>query len=99
MTPPIKAHSIIAVRGTGDYHKGRDGLVSYQSAHVEYAESECIVRSFHTCLDQPAVIEEVRRILYEHLDQLPPGTIPPAAAESSTEPSTAKPATSGKNGP
>jgi len=65
--PPIKAHSIIAVRGDGDYHQGRDGLVTYESAHQDYVESECIVRSFHTCLDKPATIEEVRRILHEHL--------------------------------
>ena len=77
--PPIQANSIIAVEGDGDYHQGRDGLVTYQSAHVDYAESEFIVRSFHTCLDQPATIEEVRRILNEHLKQFPgdsPGSRP-----------------------
>jgi hypothetical protein len=57
------------VQGEGDYHKGRDGVVAYQSAHVDYVESEFIVRSYHTCLNQPATIEEVRRILHEHLDQ------------------------------
>jgi hypothetical protein len=71
VVPEIKAHSIIAVRGNGDYHKGRDGLVSYQSAHVDYAQSEFIVRSFHTCLENPATTEEVRRILHQHLDELP----------------------------
>jgi hypothetical protein len=30
-------------------------------------ESELIVRSGHSCLNQPKAIEEVRRILYEHL--------------------------------
>jgi len=67
VSPPITAHSIVAVKGDGDYHEGRDGLVTYQSAHVDYVESEFIVRSYHTCLDQPATIEEVRRILHEHL--------------------------------
>lgn len=66
--PPIKANSIIAAEGDGDYHKSRDGLVTYQSSHVDYAESEFIVRSFHSCLDNPATIEEVRRILHVHLD-------------------------------
>jgi pimeloyl-ACP methyl ester carboxylesterase len=70
--PPIKAHSIVAVKGNGDYRQGRDGLVSYDSAHVDYAESEFIVRSFHTCLEEPDTIEEVRRILHEHLKELPP---------------------------
>jgi pimeloyl-ACP methyl ester carboxylesterase len=80
VAPPIKVHSIIPVEGNGDYHQGRDGLVTYQSAHVDYAASEFIVRSFHSCLDQPATIEEVRRILHEHLNQLPAGASPPAGS-------------------
>ncbi len=71
VVPGVTAHSIIAVEGDGDYHKGRDGVVAYTSAHVDYAQSEFIVRSYHTCLDQPATIEEVRRILHEHLKSLP----------------------------
>jgi len=73
VSPPIKAHSIIAIDGKEQPPKGGDGIVKYTSAHVDYAESEFIVRSFHTCLDLPETIEEVRRILYEHLAQLPPG--------------------------
>lgn len=69
--PGLKAHSIIAVQGNGDYHQGKDGLVKYSSAHVDYAESEFIVRSFHSCQDKPATIEEVRRILREHIESLP----------------------------
>jgi pimeloyl-ACP methyl ester carboxylesterase len=69
VSPKIKANSIIAVQGNGDYHKGKDGLVAYESAHVDYAESEFIVRNFHTCLNNPATIEEVRRILHEHIEQ------------------------------
>ncbi len=69
--PGIKSHSIIAVQGKGDYHLGKDGLVKYSSAHVDYVESEFIVRSFHSCQDKPQTIEEVRRILLEHLAGLP----------------------------
>jgi hypothetical protein len=69
VAPSVKAHSIIAVQGDGDYQKGRDGVVAYQSVHVDYVESEFIVRSYHTSLNQPATIEEVRRILHEHLNQ------------------------------
>jgi pimeloyl-ACP methyl ester carboxylesterase len=68
VAPGIKAHSIISVRGEGDFHDGRDGLVDYKSAHQYYVESEFIVRSFHTCLNKPATIEELRRILHEHLE-------------------------------
>ena len=74
VVPSVKAHSIIPVLGEGDYHQGRDGVVSYQSAHVDYVESEFIVRSKHSCLNQPAAIEEMRRILLEHLKELPPRT-------------------------
>ena len=77
----IEANSIIAVQGTGDFHVGKDGLVSYESAHVSYAESEFIVRSFHSCQGKPPTIEEVRRILREHLKDAPPnlahGASPP----------------------
>lgn len=74
LAPGIKGHSIIAVKGLGDYHLGRDGLVTYDSAHVEYVESECIVRSFHSCQQKPPTIEEVRRILLEHVGTLPSRT-------------------------
>jgi hypothetical protein len=66
--PGVTAHSIIAVNGSGDYHQGKDGLVTYSSAHVGYAVSEFIVRSPHSCQGQPSTIEEVRRILLEHLN-------------------------------
>jgi pimeloyl-ACP methyl ester carboxylesterase len=67
----VTAHSIIAVKGNGDPAEGNDGVVRYSSAHVPYAESEFIVRSSHSCQDKPATIEEVRRILLEHLSTLP----------------------------
>lgn len=70
VVPEIKAHSIIPVQGEGPLEKGSDGVVTYQSAHVDYVESELVVRSKHSCLNNPATIEEVRRILHEHLGQL-----------------------------
>jgi len=71
LAPGVKGHSIIAVQGNGEYKLGKDGLVLYTSAHVDYVESEFVVRSFHSCQDKPASIEEVRRILHEHLGGLP----------------------------
>jgi len=70
ISPGIKAHSIIPVLGTRDYRKGRDGVVSYQSAHLDGVSSEFIVRGPHSCLNLPATIQEVRRILHEHLEAL-----------------------------
>lgn len=66
----IKAHSIIPVKGEGDLEQGRDGVVAYTSAHVDYVESELVVRGEHSCLNLPVTIEEVRRILHEHLKNL-----------------------------
>jgi pimeloyl-ACP methyl ester carboxylesterase len=72
VAPTVKAHSIIPVKGDGDYKTGRDGVVEYQSAHVDYVESELVVRSGHSCQAKPATIEEVRRILHEHLGSSEP---------------------------
>jgi pimeloyl-ACP methyl ester carboxylesterase len=84
--PGITSHSIIAVQGNGDYHQGKDGLVAYSSAHVDYAASEFIVRSFHSCQDKPATIEEVRRILLEYLSTFSDPTVPAQRAEASPNP-------------
>jgi pimeloyl-ACP methyl ester carboxylesterase len=76
VAPGVKAHSIIAVLGEGDPTKGNDGVVEYSSAHIEGVESEFIVRDQHSCQGNPVVIEEVRRILLEHLGSVSnsPGT-------------------------
>ena len=84
--PGVTSHSIIAVQGNGDYHEGKDGLVAYSSAHVDYAASEFIVRSFHSCQDKPPTIEEVRRILLEHLSALPGQALPPPPARATSNP-------------
>lgn len=80
LAPGVKGHSIIAVRGDGDFHQGKDGLVTYESAHLDYVESEFIVRGPHSCQGLPPTIEEVRRILREHLSSLPAGVTNRAAA-------------------
>lgn len=79
VTPPITAHSIIAIKGKARPPAGGDGVVKYTSAHVDYAASEFVVRSSHSCQDKPAVIEEVRRILLEHLADAAAATAKPPA--------------------
>ncbi len=74
--PGVHAHSIVAIDGNEQPPGGDDGVVKYTSAHVDYAESELVVRSFYSCQDKPPAIEEVRRILHEHLDSLPPQARP-----------------------
>jgi hypothetical protein len=63
----VKLNSIIAVKPALDIETGNDGVVAYQSAHLDGAESEFVVRWRHSCQGHPLVIEEVRRILLEHL--------------------------------
>ena len=46
---------------------GNDGVVAYTSAHLGGMESEFIVRSGHSSQGHPFTIEEVRRILLEHI--------------------------------
>jgi pimeloyl-ACP methyl ester carboxylesterase len=69
IAPGVDAHSIIAVKGEGPPEKGDDGVVRYSSAHIDGVASELIVRSSHSAQAVPETIEEVRRILYEHLEQ------------------------------
>ena len=66
LAPTIKAHSIIADRREPPRAGGSDGLVLYESAHLDGVATESLVSSGHLCQDHPAVIREVRRILVEH---------------------------------
>ena len=47
-----------------------DGIVPYESSHLDGAESEKIVHSGHSTQTKPQTILEVRRILHEHLDSI-----------------------------
>ncbi|MGH7305050.1 MAG: esterase/lipase family protein, partial [Candidatus Rokuibacteriota bacterium] len=67
ITAGVSAHSIIAVLGEGPVIGKTDGVVAYESAHLDGVESEKIVRAPHSCQAEPDTILEVRRILLEHL--------------------------------
>ncbi len=68
MAEGVVAHSIIAVKNPKDpKDKWNDGVVEYKSAHIEGVASELIVNSGHSTQDHPETIEEVRRILLQHL--------------------------------
>ncbi|HSF05922.1 MAG TPA: alpha/beta fold hydrolase [Methylomirabilota bacterium] len=69
IAPGVTAHSIIAVLGTGPVTGKTDGVVAYESAHLDGVASEKVVRSGHSTLAHPETILEVRRILLEHLGQ------------------------------
>jgi len=90
--PDVKTHSIIAVTDPDEPREdATDGVVAYKSAHIDGVESELVVTSGHSCQDNPHTIEEVRRILIEHIaefdaSQAAPGT----AGESSAGPASTR---------
>ena len=66
IAPGVHVNSIIPVE-SAPIETGDDGVVRYQSAHIEPVESELVVLgSGHSTQANPETIEEVRRILYEH---------------------------------
>jgi pimeloyl-ACP methyl ester carboxylesterase len=67
VAPGIRAHSIIAVEGEGPKEEGDDGVVAYKSAHIDETVSEVVVHWSHSSQGRPEVIEEIKRILSEHL--------------------------------
>jgi hypothetical protein len=62
----VHANSIIPGGGDGPIESGDDGVVKYESAHLDGVESEYIARSGHSTQSKPYTIEEVRRILMRH---------------------------------
>jgi hypothetical protein len=66
VVPYVKVNSIIAVEGDGPVEQGDDGVVTYESAHLDGVESELVVRSSHSTQGNPHTIEKVRWILRLH---------------------------------
>jgi pimeloyl-ACP methyl ester carboxylesterase len=86
LAPSINAHSIIAVEGDGPIETGGDGVVKYESAHIEGVASEFVVRSGHSCQAHPQTIAEVRRILLVHLADVCRASDASCSAASSSAP-------------
>jgi pimeloyl-ACP methyl ester carboxylesterase len=68
LAPGVTGHSIIAVLPGMEIESGNDGVVEFRSARIEGMESEFIVRFGHSAQGHPFTIEEVRRILREHIN-------------------------------
>jgi hypothetical protein len=77
IAPDVTANSIIAVTQEKDIEHGDDGVVKYQSAHIDGVESELVVQSTHSAQANPHTVAEVRRILLEHLGVAAEQTAPP----------------------
>jgi pimeloyl-ACP methyl ester carboxylesterase len=68
--PAIPYHSIIGNQDEADTPGGSDGVVPYESSHLNGALSEKIVRSGHSAHRHPLAILEVKRILRQHLEEM-----------------------------
>jgi len=65
--PDLPYHSIMGNTEATNTPGGSDGIVPYDSSHLEGAVSEKIVHSGHSAHRDPQAILEVQRILIEHL--------------------------------
>jgi hypothetical protein len=69
IVPGVGAHSIIPVTGDLPPEGQGDGVVKYDSAHIDGVDSELVVtHQSHSAQSNPLAIEEVRRILFEHAE-------------------------------
>ncbi len=60
-------HSIIGNNKCAGLAGGTDGIVPYESSHLNGAASELVIHSGHSGQKNPAAITEVERILLNHL--------------------------------
>ncbi|MDQ0015511.1 triacylglycerol esterase/lipase EstA (alpha/beta hydrolase family) [Variovorax boronicumulans] len=68
MNPRVRFHSIIGNDTPGVAQAlSSDGIVPYESAHLEGAASELVIPSAHSVQENPLAILEIRRILREQL--------------------------------
>lgn len=64
---PAVHHSVIGDRGKNGGVNGSDAVVPYWSSHLDSAASEKIVPYWHGCVERPEVVQEIVRVLREHL--------------------------------
>lgn len=70
--PDVNLHSIIGANRPGPPLESTDGVVSFRSSHLQDVTSEKVVRSDHSVQKSAEAIQEVRRILLEHLAKTRP---------------------------
>lgn len=71
ISPRVHYHTIVGVyKEKGSLQDSSDGVVPYASAHLDGADSELAIPSWHSVQETPAAILELRRILRLHLASL-----------------------------
>lgn len=64
ISPRVHYHTIVGVyKSKGPLQDSNDGVVPYKSAHLDGADSELAIPSWHSVQETPAAILELRRIL------------------------------------
>jgi len=64
ISPRVRYHTIVGLyKEHGPLQDSSDGLVPYRSAHLDGADSELVIPSWHSVQETPAAILELRRIL------------------------------------
>nr|WP_244241171.1 alpha/beta hydrolase [Leptospira selangorensis] len=66
LKPEVPFHSIIGNSKFRDLEWINDSVVSYDSSHIDGAESELLIDSDHSVQDHMPTILEIKRILWEH---------------------------------
>lgn len=70
ISPRVKVHSILGRKGhDGPLKESTDGIVPYWSSHLPWADSQLVVESGHAVYNHPGTIQEIKRILYLHLER------------------------------
>lgn len=68
ISPQVRYHSIIGNHTPElSLASTNDGVVPYTSAHLQGAQSEKVISSWHSVQETPEAIIEIRRILQQHL--------------------------------
>lgn len=70
MSGEVPYHSIIGIREATQGPGSSDGVVSYESSHIDGAVSEYLVHASHSCVGNPYTIGEVKRVLLLHLQEV-----------------------------
>jgi pimeloyl-ACP methyl ester carboxylesterase len=65
----VVLYSILGDKNDAGKIGGSDGVVAYESAHIDNVEREVIIKSGHDEIEKPECIKEMTKILLENLDE------------------------------
>ncbi|WP_426687646.1 esterase/lipase family protein [Rhodanobacter ginsengiterrae] len=86
ISPRVHYHTIVGIyKSKGPLEDSSDGVVPYKSAHLDGADSELAIPSWHSVQETPAAILELRRILRLQLQAANRKQSPPARAANGAD--------------